>query len=63
MPEPKQDDNHIPDNHMVMQFIGKKDIEVIPILMTSPLMIKNDPLLQWGKFNIEKILGIRETEN
>lgn len=41
---PINDDDHIPDNHGVLQFIKNKGAKVIPILMTSPKMIKIDPL-------------------
>jgi len=46
MPAPMKNDNHIPDNHKVLEFMNQEGVEVIPILMTSPAMIKNDPLFK-----------------
>lgn len=43
MPVPVSEDGYIPDNHKVLEFLKQDDIEVIPILLTSPLMVQEDP--------------------
>jgi len=43
MPAPMMEDAYIPDNHSVLEFFKQDEIEVIPILLTSPLMIEEDP--------------------
>jgi len=43
---PLKDDLHIPLNHDILPALEISDIEVIPILFTSPAMIEQDPLFK-----------------
>lgn len=58
MPSPERYDEAIPNNHRVLDIMNQTDIEVIPILLTSPAMIKNDPVFKNVKDIPYKIIKI-----
>ncbi len=45
MQAPMKDDNYMPDNHKLLKVVELSggELEIIPILMTSPAMVENDP--------------------
>jgi hypothetical protein len=45
MQSPMKNDDYMPDNHKLLEIIelAGNELDVIPILMTSPAMIKKDP--------------------
>ena len=60
MQAPMKDDNYMPDNHKLLKVVELtgSELEIIPILMTSPAMVKNDPTFTKVKNIPYKIIKI-----